>query len=94
MTIKQVHPKPENAKQELRDLITELTERMVEALDAPQGLPPEQGKETASFADLRGALSTVCDVYRLLHGTGDLDASGSALGKMEARFHGRVNQDR
>ncbi len=78
----------ETEKVKLRALIGELTERMVDALDCPDGKPPEQGKETASFSDLRGALSTVCDVYRLLNGTGDLDTGGSALPQLERKFHG------
>jgi hypothetical protein len=82
-----------NEKAKLRTLIGELTERMVKALDKPEGEAPEKGKETATFSDLRGALATVCDVYRLLNGTGDLDEGGSALGEMGKRFHGR-NQAR
>jgi len=92
MALKVVSEKTDNTKAELRKLIGELTERMVKALDNPGGLPEEQGKETARFADLKGALATVCDVYRLLHGTGDFDATGNALGKMQERFHGRTNQ--
>ena len=78
---------PAEEKAKLRKLIAELTERMVKALDEPPK-PAEQGKETASFSDIRSALGTVCDVYRLLDGTGDLDAGGSALPGMERKFHG------
>lgn len=82
-------------KAKLRTLIGELTERMVNALDGPDGEAAEKGKETATFADLRGALSTVCDVYRLLNGTGDLDEGGSALPELNKRFHhGQRNQAR
>lgn len=81
-------------KKELTELIEELTNRMVGALDASQR-PPEEGKETASFADIKACLSTVCDVYRLLNSTGDLDESGTALTDYEKRMgHGRANQNR
>lgn len=87
-----VVPDAERAK--LRELISELTERMVAALDAPP-LPPEQGKETATLTEIRATLDQVCSVYRLLHGTGDLDTGGTALGDLERRFHGgQRNQHR
>lgn len=80
---------PRNKKRELKDLIEELTTRMVSALDSPKGKEAEEGKETATFADLKSALSTVCDVYRLLNATGDLDESGTALNEYEKRMrHG------
>lgn len=80
---------PRNKKRELAELIEELTNRMVTALDSPKGKEPEEGKETATFADLKAALSTVCDVYRLLNTTGDLDESGTALNDYEKRMrHG------
>ena len=85
---------PETEKTKLRALIGDLTERMVKALDCPEGQAAEKGKETASFGDVRAALATVCDVYRLLNGTGDLDTGGSALAGLEQKFHGRANQAR
>ena len=76
----------------LRDLIAELTARMVKALDASGGKPEEEGKETASFANICSALDRVCDVYKLLNGTGDLDTSGSALDEYRGRMgHGGKN---
>lgn len=92
--MKLVAENAETEKSKLRTLIGELTERMVKALDCPEGEAPEKGKETATFGDLRAALSTVCDVYRLLDGTGDLDTGGSALNDLERRFHGRAHSGR
>ena len=71
----------------LRLLISELTERMVKALDTPEGKKPSEGKETASFSDLKGALATVLDVYKTLNGTGDLDNSGHALDAYKGAFN-------
>lgn len=87
--LKVVSENPESEKVKLRSLIAELTERMVNALDCPGGHAPEEGKETATLTDIRATLGQVCDVYRLLNGTGDLDGSGAALSTMEKKFHGR-----
>lgn len=84
---------PDAERVKLREIISELTERMVTALDKPP-LPPEQGKETASLAEIRATLDQVCAVYRLLHGTGDLDTGGSALNELERKFHGGTSNSR
>ena len=94
MTVEHM-PQPNAEKSNLRSLVSELTERMVRALDTPEGLPPEQGKETATFTNLRDALSTVCSVYKLLEGIGDFDDSGSALAEYgKVLRNGRTNQNR
>ena len=71
----------------LRGLIVELVGRMVKALDAPDGKPAEQGKDTATFSNLCSALDRACDVYKLFKATGDFDKTGSALPGMNRRFH-------
>lgn len=73
---------PAAERDKLRTLIANLTERMVAALDNAEAQP--------SSAEIRGALDTVCSVYRLLHGTGDFDTSGSALAEMQ-RTWGKPN---
>ena len=84
-----------NGKEELRALIAELTNRMVKSLDRAPEDSPENGSDTASFQELRGALDTVCGVYRLLYSTGDLDDTGSALAEYQKEMrNGRKNSNR
>lgn len=95
MTIERLNTQQTSEKAKLRSLIGELTERMVRALDDPGGKSEEQGKETASFSNIKSCLDTVCSVYRLLNGTGDLDESGSALLDYQKEMNnGRANQGR
>ena len=80
---------PPNEKARLREIINELMERMLRALDNGSGGEPSEGHETATFGDICTALDKACGVYRLLNGTGDLDApGGQALNGYMEKFHG------
>ncbi len=82
-------PPPPNEKARLREIINELMERMLRALDNGSGGEPSEGHETATFGDICTALDKACGVYRLLNGTGDLDTGGSALAGYQEAFSGR-----
>lgn len=82
-------------RDKLRVIVIELLDRMVKALDEPAGGAEEQGRDGASFSDLKEAVNTAAAVYRLFNATGDLDEAGAALEAYSTEMkNGRSNSRR
>ncbi len=86
----------ESQKSRILGLISELSERLVKSLDYGDEHEPSEGKEVASFSDIKECLTTILAVYRTLNGAGDLgDEQGTALGAYRKELiNGRTGQNR